>query len=129
VAPIAKILMADDERNILNLAGEALRQLGYEVITVYDGISAYEKAVEWNPDLIVLDRHMPGMEGIEVCKKIRENGPTQSTPIIFLTAQDTKEEIIQGYSEGANDYITKPFNMNELMESIKKNLQKAENEG
>ena len=129
MAPIAKILMADDERNILNLAGEALRQLGYEVITVYDGISAYEKAVEWKPDLIILDRHMPGMEGIEVCKKIRENGPTQSTPIIFLTAQDTKEEIIQGYSEGANDYITKPFNMNELMESIKKNLQKAENEG
>jgi len=121
--------MADDERNILNLAGEALRQLGYEVITVYDGISAYEKAVEWRPDLIILDRHMPGMEGIEVCKKIRENGEIQSTPIIFLTAQDTKEEIIQGYSEGANDYITKPFNMNELMESIKKNLPNTEGEG
>jgi len=129
VAPTAKILMADDERNILNLAGEALRQLGYEVITVYDGISAYEKAVEWRPDLIILDRHMPGMEGIEVCKKIRENGEIQSTPIIFLTAQDTKEEIIQGYSEGANDYITKPFNMNELMESIKKNLPNTEGEG
>ncbi len=122
-----KILMADDESNILNLSSEALKQLGYDVVTASNGIMAFEKALAERPDLIILDRQMPGMSGIEVCKKIRETAEVRSTPIIFLTGQDTKTEIMEGYSEGANEYITKPFNMNELIETVASTLLRSKN--
>lgn len=122
-----KILMADDESNILNLSSEALKQLGYDVVTASNGIMAFEKALAERPDLIILDRQMPGMSGIEVCKKIRETAEVRSTPIIFLTGQDTKTEIMEGYSEGANEYITKPFNMNELIETVASTLLRSTN--
>ena len=119
-----KILIADDEANILNLAGETLRQFGYEVITAGDGKSAIEKAISERPDLIVLDRNMPGMDGTEVCRKIRDNKFIGTTPIIFLTAQDSNKQILEGLAQGANDYITKPFNMSELTERVKSLLEK-----
>ncbi|MFA5104992.1 MAG: response regulator [Candidatus Margulisiibacteriota bacterium] len=113
-----KILMADDEINILALSGEALKQQGYDVITASNGIMALEKAVAEKPDLVILDRQMPGMNGLEVCKNIRETAGLRDVPVIFLTGQDSKPEIMQGYSEGANEYITKPFNLNELIETV-----------
>jgi len=116
--------MADDEINILTLSGEALRQQGYDIITASNGLMAFEKAVAERPDLIILDRQMPGMSGIEVCKKIRETAELSNTPVIFLTGQDTKTEIMEGYSEGANEYITKPFNLNELIETVANLLSK-----
>ncbi len=114
-----KILMADDEKNILTFSGDILRQEGYEVIIAQDGISAFEKALKEKPDLIILDRNMPGMTGDEVCQKIRATNDLKNIPIIFLSGQDSKSQIIQGYSEGANEYLTKPFNVNELVETVK----------
>lgn len=116
--------MADDEINILTLSGEALRQQGYDIVTASDGLTAFEKAVIEKPDLIILDRQMPGMSGIEVCKKIRETTELRDIPVIFVTGQDTKAEIMEGYSEGANEYITKPFNLNELIETVANILSK-----
>lgn len=119
-----KILMADDEANILSLSGEALKQQGYDIITASDGLIALEKAISEKPDLVILDRQMPGMNGLEVCKKIRETAELRDTPVIFLTGQDTKTEIMEGYSEGASEYITKPFNLNELIETVACTLSK-----
>ncbi len=116
--------MADDETNILNLSGETLRQQGYEVITASNGSEAWERIVSEKPDLVILDRQMPGMTGLEVCKKIRDTAELRSTPVIFLTGQDSKAEIMEGYSEGASEYITKPFNMNELIEAVAITLSK-----
>lgn len=120
----AKILLVDDEINILDMAGEALKQQGYEILTASDGASGYELAVKEKPALIVLDRNMPVMGGIEVCRKIRETESLMNIPVIFLTAKDEKREILDGLAEGANDYITKPFNMEELKESVKNLLSK-----
>ncbi len=117
--------MADDEANILRLSGEALKQQGYEILTAQNGIDAYQKAVAERPDLVILDRQMPGMTGIEVCKKIRENPDIRTVPVIFLTGQDSKAEIMEGYSEGANEYLTKPFNMNELIDTVAATLLKS----
>lgn len=117
--------MADDEANILRLSGEALKQQGYEILTAQNGIDAYQKAVAEKPDLVILDRQMPGMTGIEVCKKIRENPDIRTVPVIFLTGQDSKAEIMEGYSEGANEYLTKPFNMNELIDTVAATLLKS----
>lgn len=117
--------MADDETNILNLSGETLRQQGYEVITASNGSEAWEQIVSEKPDLVILDRQMPGMTGLEVCKKIRDTEELRSTPVIFLTGQDSKSEIMEGYSEGASEYLTKPFNMNELIETVAITLSKS----
>lgn len=121
-----KILMADDEINILSLSGEALRQQGYDIVTASDGLMAFEKAVAERPDLVILDRQMPEMNGLEVCKKIRETAELRDIPVIFLTGQDTKAEIMEGYSEGANEYITKPFNLNELIDTVARILSKKQ---
>jgi len=124
MAKTPRILMADDETNILNLSGETLRQQGYEVITASNGSEAWERIISEKPDLVILDRQMPGMTGLEVCKKIRDTAELRSTPVIFLTGQDSKAEIMEGYSEGASEYITKPFNMNELIETVAITLSK-----
>ena len=113
-----KILMADDEANITNMAGTILCDAGYEVITAPNGIAAFEKAVLEKPDLIILDRNMPGMDGIEVCKKIRDTKGICSTPIVFLTGREDEKEILEGLRSGAEDYITKPFNITEFKNRI-----------
>ena len=120
-----KIVMADDEANILNIAGGMLRDFGYEVITACDGQEAFEKALVEKPDLIILDRNMPRMDGIEACRKIRDTSDLKGIPVIFLTAREEEKEIFEGLREGANDYITKPFNLTELKERIEKILKKT----
>ncbi len=122
---MAKILMADDEPSILNMAGGMLRDMGHEVITVSDGRSAYEKTMQEKPDLVILDRNMPVMGGIEACSKIRQSKEMYLVPVLFLTAQDTEKEILEGRTAGANDYIIKPFNMTELKERVTALLEKA----
>ena len=110
--------MADDEANITNMAGAVLADAGYDVITAPNGIDAFEKAVLEKPDLIILDRNMPGMDGIEVCKKIRDTKGICSVPIVFLTGREDEKEILEGLRAGAEDYITKPFNINEFRKRI-----------
>jgi DNA-binding response OmpR family regulator len=115
---MAVILIVDDEENILSLAGSMLEDEGHKVVFASSGASALEKAKTDPPDLIVLDRNMPGMDGIEVLSSLKDIQGLDRVPVIFLTARDLESEIFEGLKGGAIDYITKPFNMNDLKERI-----------
>ena len=106
-----KILIVDDEKNIVDIIAFNLKKEGYTVITAADGEEGVQKAMEENPDLILLDIMMPKMDGYEVCKKIREK---KNTPIIMLTARAEELDKVLGLELGADDYVTKPFSPAEL---------------
>lgn len=110
--------MADDQENILKLAGAMLEEAGHSVITASDGLSALEMAKSDPPDLIVLDRNMPGMDGTAVLSSLKDIKSLNKVPVIFLTARDSESEVFEGLKGGATDYITKPFNMNDLKDRI-----------
>lgn len=112
-----KILVIEDEIGISNFLSQGLEEEGYSVEVASDGLKGLEKATTKSVDLILLDWMLPGLSGLEVCKKIREKN--QTVPIIFLTAKDTIQETIEGLKAGANDYIKKPFSFDELLERIK----------
>ena len=112
-----KILVIEDEVGISNFLSQGLEEEGYSVEVANDGLKGLEKATTKTVDLILLDWMLPGLSGLEVCKKIREKN--QTVPIIFLTAKDTIQETIEGLKAGANDYIKKPFSFDELLERIK----------
>jgi len=116
------ILIVDDEKNIVDILGFNLRKEGYDVIAAYDGGSGLEMAVEANPDLILLDIMLPVMDGFEVCRKIREKN--NSTPIIMLTAREDETDKVFGLELGADDYITKPFSMREVIARVKTNIRR-----
>lgn len=105
-----KILIVDDEKDVVRMLESFFRLKGYDTITAYHGEEAIQK-VSMNPDLILLDVNMPGMEGTEVCQKIRDY---VSCPILFLTAKVEDEDKIKGFAVGGDDYILKPFSMEEL---------------
>ena len=117
-----KILVADDEANITNIIAYNLKKEGYQVIEAFDGKQAYELTLSENPDLILLDIMMPEMDGYETCKKIRE---TLDTPIIMLTARAEEVDKVLGLELGADDYVTKPFSIRELMARVKANLRRS----
>ena len=117
-----KILIVDDEKNIVDIIAFNLKKEGYQVITAADGEEGVKKALEENPDLILLDIMMPKMDGYEACKKIREK---KSTPIIMLTARAEELDKVLGLELGADDYVTKPFGVRELMARVKANLRKS----
>ncbi|MGO2696419.1 response regulator transcription factor, partial [Bavariicoccus seileri] len=108
-----KVLVVDDEESIVTLLSFHLEKAGYEVAAVMDGLSAYEKASSSNYDFIILDLMLPKMDGIEVCKKIRQE--QIDVPIIMLTAKDDQIEKVLGLELGADDYMTKPFSPRELL--------------
>lgn len=112
-----KILVIEDEVGISNFLSQGLEEEGFSVEVAPDGLKGLEKATNKAVDLILLDWMLPGLSGLEVCKKIREKN--QTVPIIFLTAKDTIQETIEGLKAGANDYIKKPFSFEELLERIK----------
>jgi two-component system response regulator ArlR len=112
-----KILVIEDEVGISNFLSQGLEEEGYTIEVATDGLKGLEKATTKAVDLILLDWMLPGISGLEVCKKIREKN--QKVPIIFLTAKDTIQETIEGLKAGANDYIKKPFSFDELLERIK----------
>ena len=105
-----KILIVDDEKEVVRMLESFFRLKGYDTITAYNGEEAMQK-VSMNPDLILLDINMPGMEGTEVCQKIRDY---ISCPIVFLTAKVEDADKIKGFSVGGDDYIVKPFSLEEL---------------
>ncbi len=105
-----KILIVDDEKDIVSLIGDYLLLNNYEVITAYNGNEAVQKALE-NPNLILLDINMPEMDGFSVCKQIRDY---INCPIIFITARIEDADKIQGFAVGGDDYIVKPFSIDEL---------------
>ena len=121
-----KILVVDDEKDIVELISYNLEQEGLAVIKAYDGQMAWERVKTAKPDLVVLDLMIPGIHGLEVCKLIRRDAATETLPIIMLTAKSDQVDKILGLELGADDYITKPFNVRELIARIRAVLRRYE---
>jgi len=121
---MAKILLVDDEPDIVEFLKYNLEQNGYDVIVGHDGLQALQKLTQ-NPDLIILDIMMPHLDGYEVYKKIRENNNSKDIPIIFLTAKSGETDEIKGLDLGASDFIQKPISPKKLIARIKLNLRKG----
>jgi DNA-binding response OmpR family regulator len=113
------ILVAEDQHTILNLIQFKLKNSGFNVIVVEDGLSALEKAKTIRPDMILLDVMMPLMTGFEVLAALKKETATKDIPVLIITAQTREEEVIKGLELGADDYILKPFSPNELVARIK----------
>lgn len=118
-----KVLIIEDEKSISDIIKFNLSKEGFEVETAYDGQDGLDKALSVNPDLILLDVMLPIMDGFQVCKKVRE---TNSVPIIMLTAKEEEVDKVLGLELGADDYITKPFGMRELIARIKANIRRTD---
>jgi DNA-binding response OmpR family regulator len=116
---MAKILIADDERDIRDLVAFALRFAGYEVLTTSNGEEAVRAVLEEAPDLILLDVRMPRMTGYEACRQIKEQPGTQDIPIVFLSAKGQEAEVNAGLQLGAVEYIVKPFSPDDLLTRVK----------
>jgi DNA-binding response OmpR family regulator len=119
----ARILLVDDEQSIQTLLSYPLRKEGYEVVQATDGRQALERFAEQPFDLVVLDLMLPGLDGLEVCRRLRSRS---SVPIIMLTARSEEIDKVLGLELGADDYITKPFSMREFSSRIKATLRRAE---
>ena len=119
-----KILIVDDEKSIVDILSFNLGREGYETMAAYDGEAGLTLALEENPDLILLDLMLPKMNGFDVCKAVREKNT--STPIIMLTARESESDKVFGLELGADDYITKPFGVRELMARVKVNIRRTE---
>ncbi len=118
-----RILVIEDEVSISDIIRFNLTKEGYDVVTAYDGRDGLEKALSGSPDLILLDIMLPYMDGFEVCRRVREKS---SVPIIMLTAKEEEVDKVLGLELGADDYITKPFGMRELVARIKSNLRRTD---
>lgn len=117
-----KILVVEDEPSLIETLDYSLRKQGYEVITAIDGRKALEEARHQTPDLIVLDIMLPGLDGFEVCRILRRE---MNVPIIMLTARTEEVDKVVGLEVGADDYLTKPFSMRELIARVKANLRRV----
>ncbi len=122
--PATKILVAEDQTDIRDLIVMNLRGAGHEVTAVADGLAALASQESEASDLLVLDLMMPGMDGLEVCKALRSRG--RAMPILMLTAKSTELDRVLGLELGADDYLTKPFSMAELLARVKALLRRAE---
>jgi two-component system alkaline phosphatase synthesis response regulator PhoP len=119
---MAKILIIEDEQAIQRMIEYDLSQLNYDVSSALDGFEGYKKASTKNYDVILLDLMLPNMDGMEICKKLREEG--NEAYIIMLTALDDEYNVIKGFDVGADDYIKKPFSPRELLARIKAGLRR-----
>ena len=117
------VLIVEDEKNIVDIIRFNLQRTGYNTLEAYDGEAGLAMAREKKPDLILLDVMMPKMMGFDVCRALRAEG--DNVPVIILTAREEEEDKILGLEIGADDYITKPFSMRELLARIKANLRRT----
>lgn len=118
-----KVLIVDDEQAIIDVLVYNLKKEGYETLEATDGITAVNMALEQKPDLMLLDIMLPKLDGLSVCKRVKNY---LNIPILMLTAKDAEIDKIVGLELGADDYITKPFSVRELMARVKANLRKNE---
>jgi two-component system, OmpR family, response regulator len=119
----ARLLVVEDDLNIVELLAASLRYAGFEVATASDGHEALRTAREFRPDLIVLDVMMPGLDGFEVVRRLTAEG--NRCPVLFLTARDGVEDKITGLTIGGDDYVTKPFSLDEVLARIRAVLRRA----
>jgi two-component system, OmpR family, response regulator len=122
-APEARLLVVDDEPSILELLSVTLRFAGFEVATATNGADALNKVREFAPDLLVLDVMMPGLDGFAVASTLRGRG--DQVPVVFLTAKDATEDRVQGLTIGGDDYVTKPFSLEEVVARIRAILRRT----
>ena len=113
-----KILIVEDDHSISQLETILLKVRGYDVITESNGQAALESLKLQKPDLVLLDVMLPGMDGFEICQRIKSTPATEDIPVLFLTAKKTEKDIEKGLEVGADSYITKPFKSAELLRSI-----------
>jgi len=117
-----RILVADDQSANIQIIGNVLGKFGYEIVPAADGPTALKRMAVRPPDLVLLDVLMPGMDGLEVCRRIRENPEWKHIPVIFLSAADDKELIVRALEAGGVDYVTKPFNQAEMVSRVRTHL-------
>lgn len=118
-----RVLVVDDEEYLTDLLSTSLRFQGFEVAIAANGFEALSQVGSFNPDLILLDVKMPDIDGIEVCRRLRSAG--NHVPVIFLTARDTKADLLSGFTVGGDDYITKPFSLEEVVVRIRAVLKRS----
>jgi two-component system sensor histidine kinase/response regulator len=122
-APRSSVLIVDDITKNLQVVGTILRQAGYAVTPATSGTEALEGVRVQLPDLILLDLMMPEMDGLEVCRRLKADPATRQIPVIFLTASNEMEHLVEGFAVGAVDYVTKPFNAPELLARVRTHLE------
>ncbi|MFF1823695.1 response regulator transcription factor [Kribbella sp. NPDC058245] len=121
--PETRVLVVDDEENILAMLTTTLRFAGFTVASAATGSEALEQAREFRPEVIVLDVMLPDLDGFEVCRRLRRDGV--DAPVLFLTARDAREDKVAGLTLGGDDYVTKPFDLDELVARIKVLLRRG----
>ncbi len=119
-----RVLIVEDEKNIVDILSFNLSREGYDTMEALDGKTGLQLALEQDPDLILLDLMLPEMNGFDVCRSLREQGKT--TPVIMLTAREEETDKVLGLELGADDYITKPFSMRELLARVKANIRRSD---
>ena len=118
-----RVLIVDDEKAIVDILEFNLLRDGYETLKAYDGPEGLRMAREENPDLVLLDVMLPGMDGFEVCRTLRSEG--NDVPIVMITAREEETDKVFGLENGADDYVTKPFSMRELLARVKANMRRT----
>jgi DNA-binding response OmpR family regulator len=124
--PGTRVLLVEDDRSIASFVEPELEHTGFQVRCAYDGPSGLEEAQRFRPELIVLDIMLPGLDGVGVLKRLRQEG--NRVPVIMLTARDTTLDKVHSLDHGADDYLTKPFDIEELLARIRALLRRAEGE-
>jgi DNA-binding response OmpR family regulator len=122
----SRILVVDDEPDLVELVRHHLAREHYDVVTAADGETGLAEARRKLPDLVVLDLMLPGIDGLEVCRRLRSDARTQHIPIVMLTAKGEESDAVIGLAQGADDYVRKPFGMKELLARIATRLRSAE---
>ncbi len=117
------VLIVEDEQSIVDILSFNLTREGYDTLEALDGPTGLQLALEQNPDLVLLDLMLPGMDGFDVCRRIRQAG--SAVPIVMLTAREEEDDKVRGLELGADDYITKPFKNRELMARVKANIRRS----
>ncbi len=121
-----KILIVEDDKDILKMVEYNLKKEGYRTVCARDGEDAIEMAHSERPDLILLDLMLPGIDGLEVCKQLKKESKTASIPVIMVTAKSQESDKVVGLELGADDYVTKPFSVRELLARVKAVLRRAQ---